>query len=51
MRISYTPDTETLLKDIDFASWRFVHCKEEMHREQIRKAYNRRPRLRKTTRH
>ncbi len=51
MRISHTDSKEELLKDVTYTAWRFVHRKEELHREHVNKTFNARPRYRHETQH
>lgn len=47
MRYSYEDHKDLALDAINIVAWRVAHNKEQCHRDQVRKAYNSRPRLRR----
>lgn len=51
MRISYTQDEQSLLKDLSYTTWRFKNCRENQHRKDTNKIFFSRTRFRRDTQH
>lgn len=47
MRISYTQDEQSLLKDVSYTAWRFMNTREKQHRKDTNKLYFARTRFRR----